>query len=155
MCGCDYCDSIKGIGPVKALQLIKKHGCIEKLLEDLDKEKYVVPEDWPFDEARKLFKNPDVVDTNGLELKFTAPDEEGVVDFLVKEKQFSEDRVRNALKKLKAAKGKSSQNRLETFFGAATVKSSTVGKRKEPEKGGKNGKKQAGGKKSKGVTKRK
>ena len=155
MCGCDYCDSIKGIGPVKALQLIKKHGCIEKLLEDLDKEKYVVPEDWPFDEARKLFKNPDVVDTNGMELKFTAPDEEGVVDFLVKQKQFSEDRVRNALKKLKAAKGKSSQNRLETFFGAATVKSSTVGKRKEPEKGGKNGKKQAGGKKSKGVTKRK
>ena len=155
MCGCDYCDSIKGIGPVKALQLIKKHGCIEKLLEDLDKEKYVVPEDWPFDEARKLFKNPDVVDTNGLELKFTAPDEEGVVDFLVKEKQFSEDRVRNALKKLKAAKGKSSQNRLESFFGAAFVKSSTVGKRKEPEKGkgGKNGK--GPGKKSKGVTKRK
>ena len=76
--GCDYSDTIKGIGPVKALQLIKKHGCIEKLLEDLDKEKYVVPEDWPFDEARKLFKNPDVVDTNGLELKFTAPDEEGM-----------------------------------------------------------------------------
>ena len=155
MCGCDYCDSIKGIGPVKALQLIKKHGCIEKMLLDLDKEKYVVPEDWPFDEARKLFKNPDVVDTNGLELKFTQPDEEGVVDFLVKEKQFSEDRVRNALKKLKAAKGKSSQNRLESFFGAAFVKSSTVGKRKEPEKGkgGKNGK--GPGKKSKGVTKRK
>ena len=92
---------------------------------------------------------------SGLELKFTQPDEEGVVDFLVKEKQFSEDRVRNALKKLKAAKGKSSQNRLETFFGAAVVKSSTVGKRKEPEKGkgGKNGK--GLGKKSKGVTKRK
>ena len=43
---------------------------------------------------------------------------------------------------------------METFFGAATVKSSTVGKRKEPEKGkGKFG--AAGGKKSKGVTKRK
>ena len=63
--------------------------------------------------------------------------------------------MRNTLKKLKAARGKSSQNRLETFFGAATVKSSTVGKRKEPEKGkgGKNG--SVGGKKSKGVTKRK
>ena len=40
MCGCDYCDSIKGIGPVKALQLIKKHGSIEEMLKDLDKEKY-------------------------------------------------------------------------------------------------------------------
>lgn len=157
MCGCDYCESIKGIGPVKALSLIKQHGTIEELLKHLDQTKYIVPDDWVsiVVEARKLFKNPDVVDTNDLELKFTAPDEEGVVAFLVGEKQFSEDRVRNTLKKLKAAKGKSSQNRLETFFGAAIVKSSTVGKRKEPEKvkGGKNGK--VGGKKSKGVTKRK
>ena len=156
MCGCDYCDSIKGIGPVKALSLIKQHGTIEELLKHLDQTKYIVPDDWVsiVVEARKLFKNPDVVDTNGLELKFTAPDEEAVVAVLVGEKQFSEDRVRNTLKKLKAAKGKSSQNRLEPFFGAATVKSSTVGKRKEPEKGkgGKNGK--VGGKKSKGVTKR-
>ena len=155
MCGCDYCDSIKGIGPVKALQLIKKHGSIEEMLKDLDKEKYPVPEDWPFAEARELFKNPEVVQTEGLDLKWTAPDEEGVVAFLVGEKSFNEDRVRNTLKKLKAARGKSSQNRLETFFGAAVIKSSTVGKRKEPEKGkgGKNG--SVGGKKSKGVTKRK
>ena len=155
MCGCDYCDSIKGIGPVKALQLIKKHGSIEEMLKDLDKEKYPVPEDWPFAEARELFKNPDVVKTEGLDLKWTAPDEEGVVAFLVGEKSFNEDRVRNTLKKLKAARVKSSQNRLETFFGAAVIKSSTVGKRKEPEKGkgGKNG--SVGGKKSKGVTKRK
>lgn len=157
LCGCDYCDSIKGIGPVKALQLIKKHGSIEALLKDLDQEKYPVPEDWPFDAARELFRNPDVVDTAELELKWTAPDEEGVVAFLCGEKSFNEIRVRNALAKLKAAKGKSSQNRLETFFGAATMKSSTVGKRKEPEKGkGAKGKGGAdGGKKSKGVTKRK
>ena len=155
MCGCDYCDSIKGIGPVKALQLIKKHGSIEEMLKELDAEKYQVPEDWPFKEARELFKNPEVVNTDGLELKWTSPDEEGVVAFLVGEKQFSEDRVRNTLKKLKAARGKASQNRLETFFGAATVKSSTTGKRTEAEKGkgGTNG--SVGGKKSKGVTKRK
>ena len=157
LCGCDYCDSIKGIGPVKALQLIKKHGCIEEILKDLDQEKYPVPEDWPFDAARQLFREPDVVDTSSLDLKWTAPDDEGVVAFLCGEKSFNEDRVRKTLAKLKAAKGKSSQNRLETFFGAATVKSSTTGKRKEPEKGkgakGKGG--AAGGKKSKGVTKRK
>ena len=33
MCGCDYCDSIKGIGPVKALSLIKQHGSIEEPLK--------------------------------------------------------------------------------------------------------------------------
>ena len=154
LCGCDYCDSIKGVGPVKAVSLIKKHGNIETLLQHLDTEKYPVPEDWPYKEARELFKHPDVVNTDGLELKWTAPDEEGIVAFLVGEKQFGEERVRNTLKKLKAAKGKSSQNRLESFFGAVTVKSSTTGKRKEQEKGkGKGG--NGLGKKSKGVMKRK
>jgi len=154
LCGCDYCDSIKGVGPVKAVSLIKKHGNIETLLQHLDTEKYPVPEDWPYKEARELFKHPDVVNTDGLELKWTAPDEEGIVAFLVGEKQFGEERVRNTLKKLKAAKGKSSQNRLESVFGAVTVKSSTTGKRKEQEKGkGKGG--NGLGKKSKGVMKRK
>ena len=41
--------------------------------------------------------------------KWGDPDEEGLVDFLVKEKNFNEDRVRTALKKVHATKGKSSQ----------------------------------------------
>ena len=157
LCGCDYCDSIKGIGPVTALKHIKKYGSIEKLVEALDPEKYPIPEDWPYDEARKLFVKPDVLDTTGMELKFRQPDEDKLVEFLCGEKNFSEDRVRKMLAKVKAAKGKSSQNRLESFFGATTMKSSTVGKRKEPEKGKGKGKAgaMAGAKKSKGVGKKK
>jgi flap endonuclease-1 len=33
MCGCDYTHSIGGIGPIKAFNLIKEHGNIEKVLE--------------------------------------------------------------------------------------------------------------------------
>ena len=29
MCGCDYVNNIRGIGPVRALQLIQKHGTID------------------------------------------------------------------------------------------------------------------------------
>ena len=156
LCGCDYCDSIKGIGPINALKYIKQYGNIEGLLEHLDKEKYPVPDDWPYKEARVLFQNPEVVQTDGLTLKWTAPDEEAVVAFLCGEKSFNEDRIRKQLADLKKARSQGGQNRLETFFGAATVKSSTVGKRKEPEKGKGKGKfGAAGGKKSKGVTKRK
>ena len=32
MCGCDYCGTIRGIGPKSALNYIKKHGTIEKAL---------------------------------------------------------------------------------------------------------------------------
>ena len=33
--GCDYCESIKGIGPKKALDLITQHRSIEKIVENL------------------------------------------------------------------------------------------------------------------------
>ena len=33
LCGCDYCGTIRGIGPKKSFDLIKKHKCIEKVLE--------------------------------------------------------------------------------------------------------------------------
>ena len=71
-------------------------------------------------------------------LKWSAPDIEGVVDFLVREKAFSEDRVRKALARVESSKSKASQGRLESFFGPSTVKSSSVGAKRKDEgkKGG-------------------
>merc|ERR1712228_332529 len=46
--GCDYCDSIKGVGPVSALKLVREHGSIEKILEWIGTSKntkYIVPEE--------------------------------------------------------------------------------------------------------------
>jgi flap endonuclease-1 len=48
LCGCDYCDTIKGIGPKTALKLVKEHGTIEAVLASLDKEKYPIPADFDF-----------------------------------------------------------------------------------------------------------
>jgi len=42
LCGCDYTDKIVGIGPVRALGLIQKHGSLEEVLQNLDKDKYKV-----------------------------------------------------------------------------------------------------------------
>lgn len=58
--GCDYCDSIRGVGPKRAMDLIKQHRNIETILKNLDKSKYPVPENWPFKEARRLFIEPEV-----------------------------------------------------------------------------------------------
>ena len=53
--GCDYCDTIKGMGPKTALKLIREHGTIEKIIEVIkdqvtgtkDKhKKYEIPPDW-------------------------------------------------------------------------------------------------------------
>ncbi|KAL3382156.1 hypothetical protein AABB24_001963 [Solanum stoloniferum] len=117
LCGCDYCDSIRGIGPQTALKLVRQHGSMESILENINKERYQIPDDWPYEEARRLFKEPLVVtDDEQTDLKWAAPDEEGLVNFLVKENGFNIDRVTKAIEKIKTAKNKSSQGRLESFF---------------------------------------
>jgi len=51
--GCDYCDTIRGIGPKTALKLIREHKNIETILDVIDRDKYVVPETYEPMEARK------------------------------------------------------------------------------------------------------
>ncbi|KAI9157505.1 hypothetical protein LWI28_023610 [Acer negundo] len=129
--GCDYCESIRGIGGQTALKLIRQHGSIEDILENINKDRYQIPEDWPYQEARKLFKEPEVfTDEEQVELKWTPPDEEGLITFLVNENGFNSDRVTKAIEKIKAAKNKSSQGRLESFFKPVANTSAPI-KRKE------------------------
>ncbi|GAB2232081.1 hypothetical protein Droror1_Dr00011103 [Drosera rotundifolia] len=130
--GCDYCDSIRGIGGQTALKLIRQHGSIENILENINKERYQIPDDWPYQDARQLFKAPLVFpEDEAPEIKWSSPDEEGLIKFLVTENGFNSDRVTKAIEKIKAAKGKTSQGRLESFFKPVPNKSSPI-KRKEP-----------------------
>jgi len=49
-------------------------------------------------------------------LKWTQPNEDGLVEFLCGDKNFSEERIRNGAKKLSKAKQGSTQGRLDSFF---------------------------------------
>ncbi|KAK4424481.1 Flap endonuclease 1 [Sesamum alatum] len=116
LAGCDYCDSIRGIGGLTALKLIRQHGSIEHILENINKQRYQVPDDWPYQEARWLFKEPSVLtDDDQLELKWTAPDEDGLISFLVNENAFNRDRITKAIEKIKASRSKLSQGQLGSF----------------------------------------
>ncbi|KAF9364202.1 Elongation of fatty acids protein 2 [Mortierella sp. NVP85] len=138
--GCDYCDSIKGIGPSRAISLIKEHKNIETILENLDTKRYPIPEHWPYKDARELFLNPIVTDPNTIDIKWESPDVEGLVDFLVKEKGFSEERVRKGCERLVKNLKTATQGRLDGFF---TVMSTGDKKRKAEETAGNKGKKPA------------
>ncbi|XP_001362314.1 flap endonuclease 1 [Monodelphis domestica] len=129
--GSDYCESIRGIGPKRAIDLIQQHKSIEEIIRKLDPSKYPVPENWLHKEAQHLFLEPDVLDVNTVELKWGEPDEEGLVQFMCGEKQFNEDRVRNGVRRLSKSRQGSTQGRLDDFFKVTGCLTSA--KRKGPE----------------------
>ncbi|KAF5311726.1 hypothetical protein D9611_009458 [Ephemerocybe angulata] len=75
-----------------------------------------IPEEWPWEEAKKLFVKPDVVPADELELEWKNPDVDGLVQFLVTEKGFNEERVRKGADKLQKFLNSKQQGRLDGFF---------------------------------------
>ncbi len=95
--GTDYnIGGIKGIGPKKALELVKKHG---KDFEELFKEvKWDESFDLPWTEVYYLFKNMPMTDDYKLEWKEV--DTKEIKKFLCEERDFSPERVDKGLEKL-------------------------------------------------------
>lgn len=123
MLGCDYSNTIRGIGPKRAIDLIKNHGTLEAVLVALKKSdckiKNEVPDDFAFEVARNEFKNPNVtIDSELCNIDVIAKpvDEEGLIKFMVTERGFAEERIRNGLAKLTVAKKKGTQARIDSFF---------------------------------------
>ena len=114
--GCDYCDKIRGMGPKTAIKLVQEHKSIENIIKHIDKKKHTIPENWLFEEARRLFREPEVTPGEELDFKWEKPDEEGLVKYMCEEKGFAEDRIRNGAKKLLKARQGSTQGRLDGFF---------------------------------------
>jgi len=152
--GCDYVDKIRGIGPKKAIELVKKHKNIETILSNIDQTKYPPPSNWLYTEARRLFTSPDVTPATEIELKWEKPDEEGLVAYMCGEKGFSEDRIRNGCKKLGKARGGATQGRLDSFFKVLPSPTASQNKRKLDEKAGSAKKKGAASGAKKGAFRR-
>jgi len=75
--GCDYCDTIRGIGPKTALKLIREHGSIEKILVAVkDIPKYTIPKNWiPGDDEKNESETTDEEGENDDETKNKEPEE--------------------------------------------------------------------------------
>lgn len=115
LCGCDYCDTIKHVGPKTAYEVIREHHSIEEVVKNLDHERHPIPDDFDYAAARQLFLNHEV-DVNFPKFTFKKPDEEGLKEFMINEKGFSQSRIESAIKKLKDAKRGGQQTRMDSFF---------------------------------------
>jgi len=110
--GTDYNpEGVPGVGPQKALKLIWEFGSLEKLLQTVLK-----GVQFPVDplKIREFFLNPPVTDQYGTEL--STPDERKIVELLVEEHDFSQERVAKALERLAKARGKAKTTSLDAFF---------------------------------------
>ncbi|KAH8108680.1 PIN domain-like protein [Phellopilus nigrolimitatus] len=141
--GCDYLEPIKGVGPKSALKLIREFGDLGSIIEHLQEKSAAkedtgeegkkkkggvsVPEEWPWEEAKKVFEKPDVLPADEVELDWKSPDVDGLVQFLVTEKGFNEERVRKGAEKLAKFLNAKQQGRLDGFF--------TLQQKSSPEKG--------------------
>ncbi|KAK8807053.1 hypothetical protein WA158_003812 [Blastocystis sp. Blastoise] len=134
LCGCDYCDSIRGIGPVRALQFIQQYKSIDEIIKHIDKTKYPLPDNWLYKESHKLFTNPDVTPGEDIKIEFKTINKEGLINYLVNDKGFNEERVKNQIARLEKAKDKSTQRRMDSFFTITPKDPNTVSKKKTPEK---------------------
>lgn len=132
--GCDYCDTIRGVGPKRAFEFITKYKSIEEIVKNIDTKKYDIPENWNYERARELFVEPEITDVSSIELKWVAPDEEGLIKFLCGDRQFNEDRVRSGAQKIAKSLKTATQGRLDSFFKVIPSASPMTAKRKVDDK---------------------
>ena len=133
LCGCDYCDTIKGIGSGRAYDLIREYGSIEEIIKHIDTNKYPIPDDFDYVRARDLFFNHPV--STDHEFKWRKPDEAKLKAFLCDQKAFAESRVESACQKILKNRNKGNQCRIDSMFSIAPSTASNAKKVvKKPEK---------------------
>lgn len=96
--GTDYNpDGVKGIGPKKALTLVRTYRDIEKLF------KAISYHEFPIDPLKifEYFMNPP--HTDNYRLEWIEPDEKAIIEILVEKHDFSLQRVKNAIERYKKA----------------------------------------------------
>ena len=104
--GTDFNEGVRGIGPKRAVKLIREYGGLEALPGEV---RARLPEN--YEEIRELYLNPEVVED--YEVCWNPPDEEGLRRFLCDERGFSPRRVETIIKRVRRAYG---QRRLEDWL---------------------------------------
>lgn len=98
----------KGIGPAKAIKYIKSYRCLEKIPDIKQALKEI-----NYESIRNIFLNPKVISPPPF--SWNDIDEDGLLNFLSKDRDFSEERIRSSIVKLTESKKKIS-NSLEKWI---------------------------------------
>ncbi len=108
--GTDYNPGgIKGIGPKKALEIVRRYNSLDQIIKRVG---------WNFDvdpeEIFNFFLNPKV--TTDYKLEWKRPDREGLISFMVDEHDFSLERVQKVIDNLEKVFTSGRQSSLTSWF---------------------------------------
>ncbi|KAM5157077.1 flap endonuclease 1-like [Mantella aurantiaca] len=123
--GCDYTSKIKGLGKTKAFAMIQQYGSIEGILPAISP-KDRIPPDFHYQEARRLFLEPDVADVATLHLEWKKVDEDRVLQFLSGEKFIKKEKVQRALQRLRPPEPTRKRKAKSTAGGSSAEKQKKI-----------------------------
>jgi flap endonuclease-1 len=104
--GTDYNKGVKGIGPKKALRMVKSFG-IQRVLDNLG-------ESLDYERIKQFFLDPDV--NHEYDLKWAPVKEEELLSFLCDEHDFSRERVENTLQRITGVQHEADQRSLAQWL---------------------------------------
>ena len=109
--GTDFNDGVKGLGPKKSYQLIKKAGDLEHALVDISESNR--PSLSEITQVREIFLKPQITDEYSLH--WSTPEREEVIRILCDEHQFTRDRVEPIFEKFSVLQTMKKQKNLFDF----------------------------------------
>lgn len=108
--GTDFNEGVKGIGPKTALNLMRKHGSLEKSPAEIR----LKLEDQDYEAVRGIYLHPEV--TSDYAIKYGEMNEDGSFRFLCEERDFSRSRVETVVHRLRAFYKRKRQAELREWF---------------------------------------
>ena len=110
MIGTDFNNGLKGIGPKKALNLVREFRRIEMLPDNMRR----VLESQNYEEVRTIFLHPKIEEDYSINLGDFQ--EDLIYNFLCDQRDFKEKRVKVAIERMKNYYSKKEQTHLEEWL---------------------------------------
>ena len=107
LCGTDYNENIKFVGPSNAYKYIQKYGDIETIIKEVVekqkstvKRKYEIPANFDYKRVRELYVNPTIQKLEFKDIEKKEADISGLEKYLLEKKGFSINRTNNIIMRL-------------------------------------------------------
>ena len=118
--GCDYTSTIGKIGTVTAYKLMKKHSCIEEILEEIKTnkkyKKYIPKEDFDHIKARNMFTCENEINISKKQVKIIKKDNYNSLRDMLQVEKINQRHIENLIKSLSKTKKVQKVNNIMKFL---------------------------------------